>query len=389
MKSLPHTTETSRDLPTICQLLFSLDVGGAEMLARDIAEAGAGEFRFVFACLDSIGQLGAQMQASGHVVESLGRKPGIDLRCARRLAGFCRRHRVDLIHAHLCGPYRHAGVARLFGLSCPILVTEHGREFPDSTTWRRRAANRLLLRRHDRFIGVGHFLREALEINEGIPPSRIEVIHNGRDLARYSTTPEAQIAARRQLRFADETFVLMQVARLSRIKDHLTALRVIAILATRYPTIRHVIVGDGPERPAIESALRDLTLQEHVIMLGPRDDVSRLLPAADVFLLTSLSEAIPLTLIEAMAAEIPCVASRVGGIPEVIAEGETGLLAEPGNAESFADSIEHLIVDEETRLRMASRSRQRAEQFFGRERMQQAYYDLYRQMLKLPVQPAP
>jgi glycosyltransferase involved in cell wall biosynthesis len=173
----------------------------------------------------------------------------------------------------------------------------------------------------------------------------------------------------------------MQVARLVDVKDHATSIRAVGCLASRYPSLRLLIVGDGPERPSIERLIDELGLREQVFLLGARNDVDRLLQAADLFILSSVTEAIPLTLIEAMAAELACVGSRVGGIPEVIAENETGLLAEPRDHQAFADCVERLMADTESRSRMGKAARSRAEMLFNRDAMLEAYYAHFRQLV--------
>ncbi len=381
------TENSSNHLPTVCQLLFSMEVGGAEVLAKEIAEAGAGDFRFVFACLDSAGPLGEQLRESGTIVEVLDRQPGIDFRCARRLARFCREQDVRLIHAHHIGPFRHAGLARFFGGRCPILITEHGRRYPDERSWKRVLMNRLLLRATDRMVAVGHCLMDALTVNEGIPADRIEVIFNGRDLSRYRNDQSTRAETRAWLGLRNEHFVVMQVARLSVEKDHATSIRAISRLRSEHPLVRLVLVGDGPERSAIEQLVTQMGLQGHVTLLGNRSDVERLLPAADVCVLTSITEAIPLTLIEAMATSLPCIGSRVGGVPEVISEDETGLLAEPRNDEAFAESIARLISDPDRCASMGRLARQRAEALFNLNHMREAYFHRYRSMMNLS-QPA-
>ena len=172
----------------------------------------------------------------------------------------------------------------------------------------------------------------------------------------------------------------MQVARLNRLKDHLTAVRAIGLLARDCPNVRLILVGDGEERPAIESLVEQLGLQQQVRLLGTRHDVDRLLQAADIFLLTSISEGIPLTLIEAMASEVPCVATDVGGNSEVIVPSETGLLAEPKNPLSVASAIRPLLDDAALRQRMGKAGCVRVREMFGEREMHSRYDAIYREM---------
>ena len=178
-------------------------------------------------------------------------------------------------------------------------------------------------------VAVGEAVRQALIHNEGIAPRRIEIIRNGIPVEKFSThSPASERAATRaSIGLGPDDLVLIQVARLDYLKDHATAIRTIERVVSRCSRARLVLVGDGPERGAIESLVRQRSLGEHVRFLGQRDDVPRLLAASDIVLLTSISEGIPLTLIEGMAAGRPVVSTPVGGVAEVVVDGETGLLA--------------------------------------------------------------
>jgi glycosyltransferase involved in cell wall biosynthesis len=369
--------------PTICQLLVTLDVGGAEVLAREFALHAHADFRVVFACLDAGGPLVAGLQQAGYLVEVLRRRPGIDLRCAWRVARFCRRQNVRLIHAQLYPSFFYAGVSRLFGRSIPILYTEHGRIEPYRPVRRRILGNRWLLRRCDRVIAVGQWVREGLISNEGLPADRTEVVCNGIDLSAYDGQSCQRGAVRKELGLRDSDFVIVQVARLVPVKNHRLAIHALRRLVGDRPQVRLLLVGAGPEQPAVQQLVCDLGLQEHVLLLGRRHDVPRLLSAADAALLTSVMEGIPLAMIEAMAAGLPCVATRVGGQAEVIADGQTGLLAEPADPESTATQLARLIDNPELRRQMGEAGRKRALDLFDARTMHRSYDRIYRSMLGL------
>jgi glycosyltransferase involved in cell wall biosynthesis len=367
---------------TICQVLHSLEVGGAEVLAARLARRLAPGYRFLFACLDELGSLGRELRAEGFPIEVLGRRPGVDWRCARRLAAFARAEGVDVLHAHQYTPFFYAAAGRRFGSTPPVLFTEHGRAFPDLPRRKRMLANRVLLRRRDRVMAVGETVRQALIRNEGLPPGRIEVIYNGIPLEPFEApaTPEARAAARAEIGVGPDDLVAILVARLDYLKDHATAIRTIERVARRRPDARLVLVGEGLERASIEDLVHRLGVGENVRLLGRRTDVPRLLSAADVVLLTSISEGIPLTLIEAMAAGLPVVSTRVGGVPEVVVDGETALLAPSGDAEALAGHILDLADDPGRRARMGLSGRRRAREQFSEGRMHQLYRDLYEEM---------
>lgn len=370
--------------PIICQLVHTLNVGGAELLARQFAERASHQFEFVFVCLDSAGLMARELSDAGYVVETLGRRPGLDVRCARRLLQICRQHRVRLIHAHQYAPFFYAAVARLLGWSrLPILFTEHGRDYPDYRRSKRVLANRFLLRKYDKAVAVGKYVRQALIEYEGLPPERISVIYNGVDVEAYATpSGEQRLETRKGLGLAEDDVALIQVARLNPLKDHLTAVRAFAMLCEQQKRARLLIVGDGEERAKIEAAIGEAGVGERVHLLGTRRDIPRLLAASDVFLLTSISEGIPLTLLEAMAAGLPCVSTDVGGTGEVIVDGQTGFLAPAKDAEALAARLAILADHAQQRAAMGVAGRLRSQELFSDRQMHAAYLSLYREMTR-------
>lgn len=366
--------------PTICHVLHGLRVGGAEVLAARLARQ-LPCFRWLFYCIDELGTLGEELRGDGFDVTVSDRRPGIDWRCPWRLAEFLRRERVDLIHAHQYTPFFYSLAARLLAPRPPILFTEHGRWFPDYPRPRRIVANRLLLQRRDRVIGVGESVRQALIHNEGLPAVRVGVIHNGIDVSAFANGVNERWQVRREIGVGAGDLVILQVARLDALKDHATALKAIDRVRQQRPDIRLVLVGEGPERERIDALITRLDLSAHVRLLGLRQDVAHLLPAADIFLLSSKSEGIPLTVIEAMAAGLPVVATRVGGLAEVVDDGVTGLLAPAGDAVGLAEHLQRLAGDATLRREMGHRGRLRARARFAETDMHARYLRLYEEML--------
>ncbi len=370
------------DKPVICQLVHTLNVGGAELLARQFAEAACDRYRFVFVCLDSAGTMAEELVANGYAVEVIGRKSGFDWGCAWRLMEVLTRHRANVMHAHQYAPAFYAGLARcLTRQRISILFTEHGRDFPDHRRWKRVWANRLLFGKRDRFVAVGEDVRRALVENEGLPANRVQVIHNGIDVARYAKSRFPRSAVRRDMHAADDDLVIIQVARLNAFKDHATALRGFAQVATEFPCARLVIVGEGEERPHIEALVGELKLEERVTLLGLRTDIPALLAAADVFLLSSVSEGIPLTLIEAMAAGLPCVSTRVGGTAEVVIDEKCGLLCRAADPSDLAAKLRRLLASAELRVQFGEAGRIRSRERFSDRQMHAAYGALYQELI--------
>jgi len=285
------------------------------------------------------------------------------------------------VHAHQYTPFFYSLFARLFQRKPAVLFTEHGRHFPDYPRPKRKVANRLLLERRDRVVGVGQAVRRALIHNEGIPARRVGVIYNGINTPENGDSGQDRDALRRELGFARGDFVILLVARLDYLKDHATAVKMMRRVIAERPGARLVLVGDGPERGAVQQLVEMNQLGAYVRFLGLRKDVARLLKASDLFLLTSISEGIPLTIIEAMAAGLPVVATRVGGVAEVVAEGQTGLLAPSGDDTVLAAQVLHLADDPDLCRRMGRLGQERARTVFSESQMHARYLELYREML--------
>jgi glycosyltransferase involved in cell wall biosynthesis len=367
--------------PTVLQVLHSLCVGGAEVLAARLARQQRGSYRFAFACLDGLGTLGEQLQEEGFPVWVLHRGAGVDWRAALTLGRLLRQERVALVHAHQYTPFFYAAVARWLGRRVPILFTEHGRHFPDYPRRKRMVANRFLLGRCDRVVGVGRAVGQALVSNEGIPAGRVAVIYNGIDVGAFTAGPHDRARLRAEMGLGANDLVLIQVARLDYLKDHATAVRTLQQVVARRPEARLLLVGDGPERGKIEEEARGRGLTGHVRFLGQRGDVARLLPAADIFLLSSISEGIPLTVIEAMSAGLPVVSTDVGGVGEVVLDGRTGLLAAAGDDRGLADHVLRLAASADLGRQLGEEGRRRAGELFSEHQMHARYLRLYREML--------
>lgn len=366
---------------TILQLLHGMSVGGAEVLAARLARRLGDRYRFVFGCLDHVGEIGEQLQQDGYPVVVLNRASGFDRKCARRLRAEIRRWNVDLIHAHQYTPFFYALTAGLFRRRPPVLFTEHGRFHPDYPRRKRIIFNRAFLRKTDRVIAVGEAVRQALIHNEGIPAKRTNVIYNGIDLSRFQAgTNDVRQTKRRELGLAEQDFVAVLVGRLDYLKDHSTAIRTAAHASVVMPIFRMLFVGEGPERAKIEAEIAERRLENVVTLLGTRHDVPEILNAADVCFLSSISEGIPLTLIEGMAAGLPVVSTDVGGVAEIVVDGETGRLASAGDDQALAGCLLSLAERSVERSRLGRNGAERAAELFSEEQMHRQYQDLFDEM---------
>jgi glycosyltransferase involved in cell wall biosynthesis len=229
---------------------------------------------------------------------------------------------------------------------------------------------------------VGRAVRQALIDNEGVHEERVAVIYNGIDTPSSIEAVPNRDHVRAGIGVGKDDLLMLQVARLDPVKDHATALRTLERVVRHRPDTRLVLVGEGPERARIEELVKERRLTPYVRLLGLRNDVPRLLRVADLFLLTSVSEGIPLAILEALAAGLPVVATDVGGVRDLVEEGITGLLAPAGDDALLADRVLRLTKNPALVRQMGQHGRERALECFSESRMHAHYAWLYQEMLR-------
>jgi glycosyltransferase involved in cell wall biosynthesis len=364
-------------------VLHAMQVAGAEVLVAETVRRLAGRIAPTVFCLDAVGPLGERLRAEGVEVVCLGRRPGRDWRVAWRLANELRARAVEVVHAHQYTPFFYAALARLTMWRAPrVVLTEHGRHYPDVVSRLRRTANAWVLDRlADAVNAVCAFSAESLHRVDGFSSKRIEVIENGIDLPRYE--PAADRAEfRRRLGLRPDRRHVVCVARFHPVKDHAMLLRAFAAVAAARADVNLLLVGDGPLRGDLERQAAALGVADRVRFLGVRSDVPDLLRAADVFALTSVSEAASLTLLEAMASRLPVVVTAVGGNPEIVRDGREGLLVPRGDAAAAAAALLRLLDDPAAAAAMGEAGRTRVEERYQLDRTIEAYFHLYQRLCR-------
>lgn len=348
-----------------------LDVGGQEKLLVEFARhTDRGTFDLRFVVLGTRGSLTADIESSGWPVVELGQPSGLRPGLVARLARLFRRWRPDVVHTHDDRPLLYGTPAAWLARVPRVVHTKHYGRIAQITA-RQARLSALAARLIDRYVCVS---RDAARIaaEQGVPAVRLCTVWNGIDVARFDYTgprPDGPVVA---------------VARLSPEKDLATLLRALARAAGVAPTLRLEIAGDGSCLPELRQLVTDLGLSERVAFLGEVRDVPGLLARAALFVLPSLTEGISLTLLEAMSRGLPVVATRVGGNPEVVVEGETGLLVPARDPEALADAVLTLWHDPERGRRMGLAGRRRVEEHFEIRRAVARYEELYREVLAAP-----
>jgi len=357
----------------IVQVTESLEIGGAERVVVTLANALADRHESSVICLKSLGPLAADLD--GVTVSCIHKREGNDPGAILRLARALRAARAEVVHAHDWGGYLDimsaAWLARV-----PVAVhTVHGRymsyppgRFTDLKKSLRHFCERRAARRFGNTICVSDALRAHVAEEVGIPESVMHTIANGVAVPPLRRERVAQAGALR----------LVTVGRLAAVKNFALLIRAFAPLAARWPQLSLSIVGDGPERGALEKLAVELGLTGAVHFLGFRSDIDELLAQSDVFVLTSLSEGIPMSILEAMKSGLPVVATRVGGVPATVAEGETGILVESGDERALTRALATLIEYPRSAEAMGAAGQARVREKFSVETMVAAYEAIYR-----------
>jgi L-malate glycosyltransferase len=285
---------------------------------------------------------------------------------------------LDLVHVHYAIPHAaSAWIARemLNGSSGPAIVTTlHGTDITlvgQHPSFQ--SITRFSILKSDGITAVSRYLRDETERNFDVSADRIEVIPNFIDPRRYRRDLEP--CHRATLAPGGEKIV-MHVSNFRAVKRVEDVIRVFAGIADRIPA-RLIMVGDGPERPRAQTAARELGVEGDVVFLGKHTAVEELLACADLFLLPSESESFGLAALEAMACGVPVVASRVGGIPEVVESGITGHLLPVGDVEGMADAGAAILEDEAAWEAMGAAARARAVAHFSADRVVREYEAYY------------
>jgi glycosyltransferase involved in cell wall biosynthesis len=342
---------------------LGLDMGGLEKLLVEFARhADRSHYQLRFVSLTTQGPLARDIEALGWPVTALEEPEGLRPGMIFRLARLFRRWQVDVVHTHDDKPLLYASLAGRLARVPRHVHTKHGQSY--TITRRQITLVNWVARLTDRFVCVSED-SARLSVRQGVTPRRVSTIWNGIDLGRFPFGGPKNGGP------------VVTVARLNPEKDIDNLLRAATLAVRDDPGFRLEIAGNGPCLPALRLTAAELALGDHVRFLGEVRDVPGLLSRASLFVLPSLSEGVSLTLLEAMARGLPVVATRVGGNPEVVVEGETGLLVPARDPAALAEAMLRLRRDGATAQRLGTAGRRRVEAHFDIRRMVANYESLY------------
>lgn len=325
-------------------------------------------------------------------LEQLAREAGLSLAAVRMpndvsplavagIARVLRRFRPGLV---LCCNERafRLAVPATWSAGKPPVVYRNGL----TATFKNRTLNRLLFRWASRMVVISEALRQEMAGYGWIPRGRLQIIRNGIDPSLYEPDPAARERVRREVGASPEALVAAVLARVTEDKGQVETIQALAALAGSHREAELWIVGEGSLRPRLEALARECGISDRVRFTGFRTDIPAVLQAVDIVVQASHREGLGNTLLEAMAARRPIVASGVGGILDVVVPGETGELVPPRDPEALASALGGVLADAEKRRRYGENGRRRVEEQFGLGRETDAWSRLFQQVGKLPSQ---
>jgi glycosyltransferase involved in cell wall biosynthesis len=296
----------------------------------------------------------------------------MDFAAAWRLSRIIRQERPDVVHAHDPHGVAMASVALSAGrfARAPLFVASRRVDF----RLRRNAFSRWKYRQVDAFLCASDAIRQLLVV-DGVEPRRAITVHEGIDIEHVDAAPPADVHS--QFWLPHEAPIVGNVGALVPHKGQRYLIDAAALVVPRVPDARFLILGEGELRPAFEQTIRRYGLEKHVLLPGFRPDVLSLLKGVDVFVMSSVMEGLGTSVLDAMACRKPVVATRAGGIPEVVEDGRTGILVPVRDADEIAHAIVTLLERPELRDTLGQSGRVRVEQRFSADRMVSATFDAY------------
>ena len=361
---------------TIVHVLDSLEVGGLErtVVRLAIAQKESGDQVQVITIFAN-GPLAVPLTQAGIKITCVNKKNGLDLPAIKKIRKVIS-NGVEIIHSHNVLPHYYATMASL-GLKVRRISTRHDMGVHLKGK-RMQFLYSLSLHKTHSVVSVCEAAKTRFVKDKIIPEEMITVIYNGIPALHSRVDPSKTYSERRQhLKLPASGPIVGSIGRLNAVKDYGTLIAAFKEVLNNYPDAKLVIAGDGPERNKLQAQIEELAISDKVTLLGERHDVEDLLEQFDIFALTSLTEGFSVALVEAAWTGLPIVATDVGGNCEIVQDGITGYLTEPGNVPDVTQKIEKLLNDDQLRQSFGLLNRSRAEANWTLEQMRKRYQFVY------------
>ncbi|MEE9442382.1 MAG: glycosyltransferase [candidate division Zixibacteria bacterium] len=304
--------------------------------------------------------------------------PVLSLIYPRQMIKYIKSSGCQIVHAH-SGCWFKVAAACAHLPHIKLIYTDHGRTYPEKKL--QIMMDRFSMRYTDKVVAVGSILQKYLIDGIGLPSEKVININNCIDTGRFSPC-DTRIEIRKELDFSEDDLLIGIVARLAPVKNHRFLIKAFKQVSQKFPRARLLIIGSGPLKNDLEMQVDDLNLKEKIVFMGDRQDVPRLLNAMDFTTLSSLSEGVSLTILEAMASGLPVVATAVGGNSSIIKSGLNGILVESGNLTEYVIGLNRLLESKVVRVDMGNKARKYVVSEWSLSTMTTKYEDLYESLLR-------
>lgn len=351
----------------VVHVILSLEIGGMEQVVVDLVKSmDRSRFEPVVVCVQRLGPLADELKALGVPVLLLPpMTPVVSFLYPAPLVKALRQAGAEVVHVHSGCWFKGVVGARLCGVK-RVIYTLHGATY--GRTRLQKLMERVSASLTDKIMTVSHDLKSQLDAAGHIPMGKVSVAINGIDTQKFRSVP---------MQSTGDSLRIGVIARFEPVKDLGTLLRAMRILKDEGLLPALDLIGDGSERGALELFSAELGLTDQVCFHGFQRETPKYLAAIDIFALSSISEGTSISILEAMAAGKPIVATAVGGNPALVEDGVNGLLVPPGDPTALAQALKRLIVDESLRLQIGTVNREKARLEFGLSAMTRQYERLY------------
>jgi glycosyltransferase involved in cell wall biosynthesis len=353
----------------IVQLVETLETGGLERIAVDLALAQkrVGDFPMLY-CMFTGGPLAEDARRAGIPVTEFHKEPGFSVKMLFTLARQLRRDAADVVHTHNPGVHHYGAVAARMARVPAVVNTRHGLTTSSGRAYPERYF-RAVMPLTDRVVFVCEDSRRYLVEQRGLASRKSVVIINGIELRGFLEKPAAPMSATPRVRFG-------AVGRMVPVKAHSILIDAFAELRGKLPGAELRIVGGGPLEEELKEQTRKAGLDGCIRIEGLNHRIADVLRDLDIFVLSSISEGLPLVILEAMAAGLPVVSTRIGGVPEVAPEGDVSVLCAPGSASCLAEAMYKAATSCDL-ARMGKKAREMAIAKFSLDQMWRCYQAVY------------
>jgi len=368
-------------LPLVVHLIYRLDFGGLETLVVEcVNRMPADKYRHAIVCLTDYTDFANKITKPGVEIYALHKPPGLGLGTHLAIWKLLRRLQPTVLHTYNLSTIEYTPAAMLAGV--PVRVhAEHGREAtdPDGKNRKHNMLRRMMIPFVDVFVPVSGDLQRWLTREIGVPDKKNVLVNNGVDTARFA--PKVSDVSSPTHPFSKDSFVIGTVGRIQEVKNQRALVEAFMHLLDLLPSERHrlrlAIVGDGPLLPALRQQVKDAGIADLVWLPGARTDIPEIMRGFSVFALPSIAEGTPVTILEAMSIGLPIVATRVGGIPEVVVDGSVGALVPPRDPTALAAALATYANQPGLVVHHGAAGRKRVEQEYSLASMLAGYTQLY------------